>query len=78
MGHTGLVLNVAYSPDGRRVATASRDGAGRVYVIPTEDLVVLARANDGGVPEIPASGPVSRVRGVADHAVAVRVLLEGP
>jgi len=32
------------APDGRRLATASRDGTSRVYVAELDDLVSLARS----------------------------------
>jgi WD40 repeat protein len=43
LGHTGSVYRAEFSPDGRRLATASRDGTSRVYAIPIADLVALAR-----------------------------------
>jgi len=38
-----LMPDVAVSPDGRRLATASLDGAVRVYVLPIDELIALAR-----------------------------------
>ena len=35
---------VAWSPDGHRLATASRDGTSRVYIVDLNDLVDLARS----------------------------------
>jgi WD40 repeat protein/DNA-binding SARP family transcriptional activator len=42
-GHTDMVTDVAFSPDGTRLATASCDGTVQVYVLPIEELVTLAR-----------------------------------
>jgi WD40 repeat protein len=42
-GHTAAVYRVAWSPDGRWLATASRDGTSRVYTVELEDLMALAR-----------------------------------
>src|SRR3989442_4889515 len=41
--HTAAVYRVAWSPDGRWLATASRDGTGRVYTVELEDLMALDR-----------------------------------
>ncbi len=35
---------MAWSPDGHRLATASRDGTSRVYIVDLDDLVALARS----------------------------------
>ena len=43
-GHAAAVYRVAWSPDGRRLATASRDGTSRVYIVDLNDLVDLARS----------------------------------
>jgi WD40 repeat protein len=43
-GHRSLVVRSVFSPDGRTLATASLDGTARVYVVPPEDLLVLARS----------------------------------
>jgi WD40 repeat protein len=42
-GHTAVVGGVAFSPDGTRLATFSDDSTVRVYVLPIEELVALAR-----------------------------------
>jgi WD40 repeat protein/DNA-binding SARP family transcriptional activator len=41
--HTDMVADVAFSPDGTRLATASFDGTVRVYLLSIEELVALAR-----------------------------------
>ncbi len=43
-GHAAAVYRVAWSPDGHRLATASRDGTSRVYIVDLDDLVALARS----------------------------------
>jgi WD40 repeat protein/serine/threonine protein kinase len=42
-GH-GRILDLAFSPDGTRLATAGTDGMVRLYVLPIEELVALARS----------------------------------
>jgi WD40 repeat protein len=37
------VFGVAFSPDGTRLATSGGDGTARIYVLPIEDLIALAR-----------------------------------
>jgi len=43
-GHKAVVGAVAFSPDSTRLATFSDDGTVRVYVLPVEDLVALAKS----------------------------------
>ena len=50
-GHTATVTGVAYSDDGRRVATASQDGSTRIWDARTGELEVVLRdpvPNTGG------------------------------
>jgi WD40 repeat protein len=41
--HTREVQGVAFSPDGKRLATASEDMMMRIYLLDIEDLIALAR-----------------------------------
>lgn len=43
-GHTKVVLDVDFSPDGTRLVSASADGTVRVFVLPVEELMALARS----------------------------------
>ena len=43
-GHTRVVLDIEFSPDGSRLASASADGTVRLFVLPIEELVELARS----------------------------------
>jgi WD40 repeat protein len=48
-GHDGIVWSAAFSPDGSRVVTASRDGTARIWdAMSGEELHVL-RGHEGGV-----------------------------
>jgi WD40 repeat protein/DNA-binding SARP family transcriptional activator len=48
-GHTGDILAVAYSPDGKLVATGSADGTARLWDAATGELIHVLRAHRGGV-----------------------------
>jgi len=37
-------LGVAFSPDGKRLAVASYDGTARVYALPLDDIVSIAKS----------------------------------
>ena len=43
-GPTFALRRVAFSPDGRRLATASADGNVRVYILPLDELMAVARS----------------------------------
>jgi WD40 repeat protein/DNA-binding SARP family transcriptional activator len=43
IGHTSALSDVEFSSDGRRLATASDDGTVRVYVLPVDELLAVAR-----------------------------------
>lgn len=48
-GHQGRIRHVEYSPDGKRVVTASDDGTARVWDATTEEVLAELRGHQGSV-----------------------------
>ncbi|HSS94728.1 MAG TPA: hypothetical protein VLR46_12190 [Candidatus Dormibacteraeota bacterium] len=42
-GHSGTVGQVAFSPDGKRLASTGGDGKIRIWALDLDDLIALAR-----------------------------------
>jgi WD40 repeat protein len=43
-GHTRFLTSIAFSTDGKRIVTGSGDGTVRIYVLPVDALMALARS----------------------------------
>jgi WD40 repeat protein len=43
-GHTRVITDLAFSPDSAYLASSSADGTVRIYVLPIDDLMALARS----------------------------------
>ena len=43
-GHEGYVLSADYSPDGKRIATAGRDGIVQIYTTDINELLQIAES----------------------------------
>ena len=43
-GHDGRVFSVAYSPDGKRIATAGKDGMVQIYTTDMDELLEIAKS----------------------------------
>ena len=50
-GHSGTVVGVAYSPDGKRLATASDDETAKVWDAETGKELLTLRGHSGSVVE---------------------------
>jgi WD40 repeat protein len=48
-GHTGAILDIAFSSDGKRLATASADHTARVWDVATGELVAKSTCHEGPV-----------------------------
>ena len=42
--HDSGVTGVAFSPDGKRLAASSNDGTVRIYALPLEDILAMAKS----------------------------------
>jgi len=51
-GHEGLVLGVAFSPDGTRLATSSTDATVKIWDIKTSKLLLILTGHDVGIRDV--------------------------
>ena len=52
LGHTGSIAQIAYSPDGARIATASSDGTARLWDAGDGDFLVALEGHAGAVTSV--------------------------
>jgi WD40 repeat protein len=60
-GHTGRVISVAFSPDDKRLASASFDNTVKIWEAQTGDELLTLRAHDGWVYSVAFSPDGKRV-----------------
>ena len=71
-GHTGSVTSVAFSPDGQRLASASRDGTVKVWDAATGQEIRTLKGHTGGVMSVAFSPDGKRLASAsADETVKV-------
>jgi uncharacterized protein with WD repeat len=71
-GHTDAVLSLAFSPDGKRLASASRDRSVKVWDLATRHTVQTLRGHAGPVNQVAFSPDGQRVVSASDDGT-VRV-----
>src|SRR5581483_2476645 len=60
-GHTGLVRDVAWSPDGTRIASAGDDGTGQVWNAVTGRMLLVYKGHSGAVYAVAWSSDGTRI-----------------
>ena len=61
LGHDDIVYSAAFSPDGSRIVTASRDKAARIWDAATAEEIAVLRGHDGAVNSATFSPDGSRI-----------------
>jgi WD40 repeat protein len=75
VGHTGSVTDIAFSPDGTRIATASNDRTAKVWDATTGTLLLTLTGHTGQVHSLTFSPDGRRLTTVAeDHTLRVWAL----